>query len=420
MIIPEFTVYGGDMRLALTKLLNCAGIAFKRKDNPLSGAIYFKADANGLLLKAQCAEFAVEKRLAAHVTQSGEGCIRYNSAVILANAFEGDDAQTFTFTADEYDLTVYSGDEKLMTMPFDDCKDYFDAPAATGELPTLFTLAQDELKDLLKRTLNATSNDSYRHELQTVNFKCTGKVLTLAATDTRRLATATIDKLTYSSADDFNICISDVTLRFLLSLLKSRGEVKISFKKRSARIAVDSWVIRTRLVEVQFPDYSKLVPADDFIAPVEITILDTDKKTGVKILRDAIKFCQPATDELGTLTITAGNTAIEIVAKNYECTARVLVPARIDGAENGSAVFNVNCKALLDALSALSDSIVTIELTAEYIMIREGDSLALMTPIRKDDITISLPEPVKNTFDDDTATDAEFIDTTEQVTVGAA
>lgn len=160
--------------------------------------------------------------------------------------------------------------------PFD-AKDFHSIPAAA-------------LGQMLRRTVFATDTDSTRYALGGVFFDLAAGKLTLAATDTRRLAVVSAECSSTGPAGvgkEYKPVVPAKALSLLQKTLGDAGAVDFTLGVNDANFRIGDISIRARLVEGRFPRYQDVIPAK---APVTL-----DMAAGPTLA--AVKQAQIVTNE---------------------------------------------------------------------------------------------------------------------------
>jgi DNA polymerase-3 subunit beta len=121
-------------------------------------------------------------------------------------------------------------------------------------------IEQNVLKQMLSLTAFAVSLDETRYVLNGILFKISKGILTLVATDGKRLAIA--DKK-LASADlelEISMIIPIKTIHELNRNLKDQGELSLMISSNQALFDLGSIAIVSRLIEGEFPDYKQVIP----------------------------------------------------------------------------------------------------------------------------------------------------------------
>jgi len=121
------------------------------------------------------------------------------------------------------------------------------------------TLEQSVLKQMLILTAFAVSFDETRYILNGILFKVEKGVLTLVATDGKRLAIVE-RKLTQATDKDIRIIVPVKTIHELNRNLKEEGNISLVLGNNQALFDLGNVVVISRLIEGEFPDYRQVIP----------------------------------------------------------------------------------------------------------------------------------------------------------------
>jgi DNA polymerase III subunit beta len=124
-----------------------------------------------------------------------------------------------------------------------------------------FTVDQKLLKDALKKTSYAMSNDETRYVLNAILLGLKDDKLVVVATDGRRLALVE-QELDLPKGLAGELLIPSKTVAEILRLLKDKGTVNISFTENQVSFDMDGTTLISKLVEGVFPNYRQVIPTD--------------------------------------------------------------------------------------------------------------------------------------------------------------
>lgn len=180
-------------------------------------------------------------------------------------------------------------------------------------------LKDDVLKDLIKKTVYACSNDESRPVFTGVLFEVKNNTISFVATNTHRLA---LRRQEMQTSEDISFIIPGKILQELAKNLTSDlpEEVTLSWKNKQFAIFFDEVYFETRLLEGNFPDYNRVIPASfatrvrinnsDLLSAVErVSLLSKDGD--YNIIRMQI--------EENEITITSNNPEIGNATENVSC-----------------------------------------------------------------------------------------------------
>ncbi|MEG2246950.1 MAG: DNA polymerase III subunit beta [Peptostreptococcaceae bacterium] len=124
----------------------------------------------------------------------------------------------------------------------------------------LYNIPQDLLKNMIKQTVFAISQDQTKPVLMGELLEIVNGDISLVAIDGYRLAvrSCTIDNI----KNDAKVIIPGKTLTDVNSLLSSEDDVKLGFDNKNAIFIINDTKIITRLLEGDFIDYKKLLPRE--------------------------------------------------------------------------------------------------------------------------------------------------------------
>jgi DNA polymerase III subunit beta len=168
----------------------------------------------------------------------------------------------------------------------------FPAPTTLGDVQT-FRVPQKVLKDGLKKVSYAISTDEMRFVLNGVYCVFKDNLLTLVATDGRRLAMTDAEVETPDSGET-SIIIPTKCINQLLSLLGPEGDVIIRVGQKQLAFELNRNLITSKLIEGNYPNYRQVIPGPaNYRVTLEretvlkslqrISLLAQDKSTSIKL-----------------------------------------------------------------------------------------------------------------------------------------
>ncbi|MCL2380320.1 MAG: DNA polymerase III subunit beta [Treponema sp.] len=122
-----------------------------------------------------------------------------------------------------------------------------------------FEMPIRELKDMIRETIFAVSNDETRYFMNGVFFEKAENKFVMVATDGRRLAF--INKSTESKVSDFSgIIIPSKILNIVMKRAGDEGMAEICVSDKNIFINFGSYKLSSVLIEGQFPNYRRVIP----------------------------------------------------------------------------------------------------------------------------------------------------------------
>ena len=136
-------------------------------------------------------------------------------------------------------------------------------PVPTFEDADYFVIPAAALRTMIRRTIFATDSESTRYALGGIQLELTPEKITLAATDSRRLAVitaaaSTVGQPAISAAAP--VIPSKAMGLIEKSLGDGTGEAHIALHQNDIVVRCQGTTIFSQLVQGRFPDYRKVVP----------------------------------------------------------------------------------------------------------------------------------------------------------------
>lgn len=234
-------------------------------------------------------------------------------------------------------------------------------------------VAQPVLKELVTQTAFAMSMEETRFILNGALLAYREGVLTLVATDGRRLALARA-AVESRGAQPFNVVLPAKTIRELARLLGEDEAVTIApLKDNQVVFRFGGVTLLTRLIEGQFPAYEQVIPAPSG------TLLTCDRQR----LHDAIRrvgLMTTATSQAIVFEL-AGDRVVVSKESPEVGSAREEIPATYTGDPMTMAF---NPEYWLDVLRATDTETITIEVTSpeKPAVVRREEELFLILPMK--------------------------------------
>ena len=222
----------------------------------------------------------------------------------------------------------------------------------TSENVPFFEVPAADLKEMIRQTIFAVSDDRNRYFMTGVYFVKNDDVLTMVATDGRRLS---CDNKTGLNVPDFQPAI--IPTKILTCILKNapdEGNIQIAVIDKSLFVKFGNIEFSSVLIEGQFPNYKKVIP-ENLSQSVMVNKADLDaalRRTTImidrKVLRIILKFTP---GELRLISPESDNgSADEIIPCRYDGQpvsmalnfTYVTEPLKVIDSENVVFDFNIN------------------------------------------------------------------------------
>jgi len=216
-----------------------------------------------------------------------------------------------------------------------------------------FVIDQALFKDMLQKTVYASSDDESRLILNGVLMSVKGQKLLVVATDGRRLAL--VEKEVEIPADQkVDFVIPTKTIDQLIKILKDEGQVKISLTKNMASFEMENCTLISKLIEGVYPNYQQVIPnqCDERITVERESLLGALRRMAIM-----------ANERNPSIKMTISKNQLQIASSNSDIgEANEQIPVKYGG-KTISMAFNPNY--LMDPLKSLASDDIAIEFTDE-------------------------------------------------------
>lgn len=321
-------------------------VAAKNNALPILNNILLKAHENSIKLSATDLEIGITCTIRGKVERDGEFTIQSKLFADYVNLLP----------KERVDLSVDEKDEQVLAVS---CKNYKTKikgqPAA--DFPVIppierkhrFSADYQALRRAISRVIFAVSTSETRPEINGVLFIFSGKKLTLAATDSYRLAETSIPA--QGGGVEQRVIVPAKTLHELQRILGSLKdpaaiseikEVEFFVNENQILFSFGGIELVSRLVEGQYPDYQQIIPRQ---FPTKAVLKTSELANAVKT---ASLFARSGIYDINLscssqhITVSSGNT--QLGENRSELTGE------LSGPDNDIIV---NYRYLLDGLQAL-------------------------------------------------------------------
>ncbi len=359
----------------LRGLSHVQSVVERRNTIPILSNVLIEAQPGGALrLMATDLDLQIDETIAAAVDQPGAITVPAHTLFdIVRKLPEGAQVE---LSAAEGRITVNAGRARftLSTLPRDDFP-----MIAEGELPTVFELPAETLKQIIDKTRFAISTEETRYYLNGIYLHVVDEatpVLRAAATDGHRLARVTVARP--DGADSMpGVIVPRKCVGELRKLLEEvDGSVGVSLSASKIRFDLGQAILTSKLIDGTFPDYTRVIPTGND-----------------KLLKLDPKSFMEGVDRVSTIA-TEKTRAVKMALERDKIILSVTSP------ENGAAAEEVpgdyaapgfeigfNSRYLMDILNQIEGDLVEVHLAdaAAPTLIRENDkspALYVLMPMR--------------------------------------
>ena len=281
---------------------------------PVLSNVLLAAEGNELVLTATDLDLSVTTKLACSVERPGKTTLPAKKLGQIIRQLPND---AITIDTDENQVSSISCQHSFFKiLGISDLE--FPVEGDLEEARTI-TLPNDKFRKMLEKISYSVSTDETRLVLNGILLSIREGTLTSVATDGRRLA---LMETVLDSADilDGDTILPSKAVNELQKLLSQQGEVKISLGDSRATFETNNTVLRTKLIEGNYPNYRQVIPSG-FTEMIEIPREDMGKAISrvSLILTDSGSSVKMAMDPESVLISASSNAdeSSEPISVNY-------------------------------------------------------------------------------------------------------
>lgn len=346
-------------------------VSGKNVNLPILNNILIKAEAGKIRLIATNLEIGVSSTVRGKIER--EGLFTVNAKIIsdcinlLPNKKIGleQKADDLLVDCENYQAKAKGQSaEEFPLIPEVDRKNYFSANAA-------------EVKKAVSQVIFAAASSETRLELSGALLIFSPGNLTIAATDSYRLAEKKI-KIKSNNEEEKKIIVPAKTLQELLRILsvnltdevaEKNSEIKFYVSENQILFIYGSTELVSRLIEGQYPDYQQIIPAGSK------TKIFIDRQELIRAVKMASLFSKTGVNDIN-LDFPAGQNQVVVSSVSGQTGENITkLTAKVSGDDNSIVV---NYRYLLEGLSNLEKEIIKLEIV-------DGNTPCLIRPEQAED-----------------------------------
>jgi DNA polymerase-3 subunit beta len=330
----------------LAKALSvCGRVVSTRGSLEILSHVMLEAEAGRLRVSATNLEVGINYWIGGKIEQPGTITV---PARLFADVVSSLSADKIELEVEEMNLHVIAGNDKL-TIKGISADEFPLIPTIKDK--TSFSIKSDILKDSLNLVNFAAALDEARPVLSGVYLLAEEAKLTLAATDSYRLAEKTVilDKV---ATEKIEVVVPARTMMELSRIISDLNEeVKVSINDNQVLFAATDIEFTSRLIEGQFPNYKQIIPEDNDTKAV------VSSGEFLNVLKVATLFARENANSVSLKVLAKGK--IEVNATSAQLgDSNSTVTAEVTGKD---AEIAFNGRYLLDVLNNLKEEKISFE-----------------------------------------------------------
>ncbi len=338
------------------------------------GGIFLEAKGNTLTLYCYDIEKGIKTTVEADIEKEGRIIADTQIVPIIHSLFDGD---VRIEVDDNYIMKITSGEADFQILGRSG-DTYPSMPEVKGY--SSFTLSRKQFKQMISKTIFAVSSDDTKPILKGSLFNVTAEKISVSAIDGFRVAVREEKSVSENPDLSIRFIMPGRAQQNLMRLIDDSDEdITCELSNKHIILTIDNLFILIRLLEGDFPDYTKYIPEYETAASVDRMSLIASLER-VALINDKHK---------ASARLIFSNDQLKISCETEKGKINDLIPVYMDG---GEIEVNFNQNYLIDALKACDDDKVEMRIASRgrglVIVPREEDKkdeagyLQLVMPVR--------------------------------------
>jgi len=242
-----------------TAFQTVSGVIPTRTPKPILQNVKLEASKGHVVLVGTDQEVGIRYRLSeADVEVAGDVLLPTNRVLAILREMQGDTVHIETTDTG----TVIRGERANYKLGAENAAEF--PNVAEFDEKNSISIAAGVLKQMIRRTVFATDTESTRYALGGVLVEVKGETVTMAATDTRRLAVMRGQCAASGNVAPDNaipVVPSKAMILIEKTLIDEKETVSIAIRNNDVLVKTAMATIYSRLVEGRFPRYQDVIPA---------------------------------------------------------------------------------------------------------------------------------------------------------------
>jgi DNA polymerase-3 subunit beta len=350
------------------------GIVEKKTTIPILNNILLKAEANKIKIIATDREIILISDYEAEVSERGEITISAKKIYEMIREIQGEFIN-FVQKNNIVKISAQRAFYKIPGLPADDFPSISDDTDVT-----LSKIPGNVIKDLINKTSFAMAGDETRKNLNGVlleeGMDGVNHLLRMVATDGHRLALAKSVTTGHVLKSGKGVIIPRKGLMEIKKIIDENEDIKIGLHKNMLILQTDNTILKVSLVDADYPDYKKVIPAEKGIRVI------LEKEYFLHALR---RMSVVSSERYGGVILSFSKGKLTLNSTNLDVgEATEEIDIDYDGEVIDSG-FNVNY--LIDAISVVNKENINFEVGVglKPSMIKQADDdsyLCIIMPLK--------------------------------------
>lgn len=261
------------------------------------------AENNSLVIKATDSTVKFTTTIPVDIQEEGRTTIFCDKFMSILSSLPSGEVE---FIQDDIEVTIKPIAKRFTAKLKSQASDKFPEIGSSENVP-FFEIPSKDLKEMIRHTIFAVSDDRTRFFMSGDYLVKNGDVLTMVATDGKRLSC--VNKSGINVPDFQPAIIPTKILSCILKNAPDEGNIQIAVIEKSLFVKFANHEFSTVLIDGQFPNYQKVIPnnltmsfqvnKNDLDAALKRTIIMVDKKVSkiiFNISSGELKLISPESD----------------------------------------------------------------------------------------------------------------------------
>ena len=282
----KFTIEKSDFIKVLQRI---QGIVEKRNTMPILANVLLDVSDGKINIMATDLEVFIKDSSPARVIEDGSVTVNARKLFEIAKELPGETMDISSGKDDKVTLKAGKARFNIMGLP---SKDFPVFPAIDES--AMKEMDSAVFRELIEKTSFAVSTDETRYNINGFLLESSSGSLKMVATDGHRLALITREGVSIDSGSKEGVLLPRKGVMEMKKVLDEKGgSFLLGITQKNAVMKRDNTVIMIRLLEGEFPDYTRVIPKDndkdaiavraDLLSSLKrVSLLSTDKIKGVK------------------------------------------------------------------------------------------------------------------------------------------
>lgn len=345
---------------------------------PILNNVLIRAGENGIELVSTNLEIGVSHQLRGKVEEAGEMTIDAKTISDYVNLLP---SEKIEFSENENEVSLKCGNYKTK-IKGESSKEFPLIPVIDKN--SYCELNIFDFKKALSSVAFAVANNDNRLELSGVLFYFNNKKLTLAATDSYRLAERKIN-IKSGNIDESKVVVPAKTVQEVLRIISNYSSdvqamesdlIKIYLADNQILFSLESVELISRLINGQYPDYKQIIP-DKYKTKTEI-----NRQELIRAIKASSIFSKTGIFDVSLVFKKGLINVYSSSGQNGESS--IDLKAEVSGEDND---ITINYRYLLDGLNIFENEIVILQVInnntpCALSSVEDEDYLYIVMPIR--------------------------------------